>query len=280
MAKPRRQTSTPTQLTGRAARGKPIKGLPGFPPGWGAQNLRVTLFHDGKFEATGELWKQLFGGELKQVNFDPVFSAIGVSDGAIVILSAAMQRIDLVATPLEADPPSPPQDQVIIDPNGVALRLLEVASKLSSRTSGVSRLAVAGVFRRKVSSREEGYQLLPSYLPFLTDLDASRYSDFNLQINSPKDLPKGDSGEPIRINRVTRWSVMYSQTVSMTLGASVSTNSSIPREHALRVELDLNTPAAVKLAARGTRLDYLGRSILAELSAMLSTGLALPSTTG
>lgn len=213
-----------------------------LPAGWQVQQLRITLFHQGTLKPTPDLWTRLFSGELQTVNFAPVFNAVGLTQGSVVTLSVAPQRVDLIATP-RADETTVGTFGALAQPQDILRSLVSAASALGDDIAPANRIALGGVFSQELPDRGAGYRLLPKFLPFISPLDPDRYSDFNLQINVPRVVLNAIEGRDLTINRITRWSVQMQRTFAVHLDTPVmSMNAENAQDvHALRVELDLNT---------------------------------------
>ena len=248
------------------SKGASLVGL--LPTGWEALSLRVSLFHQRTIPADAQLWKDLFGDDLKQATFAPNFNAVGVAENAIILLSIAPQRTDLIVGPLETTTPDPLGSSITqVEP--VLTLLRSAAENLSNRLNGITRLATAGTFRLKVASRAEGYGLLPKYLPFLTEIDPDRYSDFNLQINSPVVIPKGGPGNTdITHNRHTRWNVLVARREERGALDSVQTTS----HYALRAEFDITTSQEATLNLSGKSLRDAADRLFGHFAPLLEFG--------
>jgi len=258
---------------------KPSPPRPFLPEGWGALHLRLTLFFNGVLQPTAELWKELFGDNLQQVNLLPTYTAIGISEDAVVALSVGPGRLDIVANPVgtvvDGDEPVPVID-VLSSPALVAKRMLLAAETLSARVpGGLTRAAAGGHFRLVVGSRAEGYSLLPKYVPFISPFDAAAYQEFNLQINSIRSLPKQAVGQPLTLNRITRWSVMVANTLALQFNVAKGEQSpKAPKSaHALRVELDINTQASAGQVVNGVAPKRLLEALIGEFAVLLASGL-------
>lgn len=106
----------------------------------------------------------------------------------------------------------------------------------------VERLAIGFVALLKVADRSEGYKVLDDLLESVS-LDPSSSSDFLYQINNPTALVV--SGAKIKINRLTRWSVMRFDIPEVVLrkveGIPVEPMRQGGEEYWVRLEADINT---------------------------------------
>ena len=114
----------------------------------------------------------------------------------------------------------------------------------------LTRIAFGGVLVQEVPDKETGYRLLSSMLPAVRLEPAS--SDFLYRINRPRPSrvdPK------VRINRLTTWSVRFVARFGIRiLGGRALPPELGPRRHAVRLELDINTPAEYEGPLRKDRL--------------------------
>jgi len=99
----------------------------------------------------------------------------------------------------------------------------------------VTRLAFGAIVLYPVDDLERGYRTLVLYLP--VELDPVGSSDFLYQINRPRN--SGTGVPELRINRLSKWSVMHSTRV--TLDSSGVTTKAGSRHFACRLQLDINT---------------------------------------
>lgn len=245
-----------------------------LPPPWQGMQLRVTLFFNGPFKPPTELWTQLFGEGLQQVNLIPNFTAVGLKDQLVILLASAGTRLDLILSPAAQEPSvgKPPAPDVFDKPQAVALLALDAIAKLESTLPVVTRVAGGGFFRLPVKSRAAGYDLLPRYLPFLSRLDSEWYSEFVLQLNGLTEPRSTPFIRPIRLNRVTKWSVMVNKSLAVE-GKPVEGDDS---QYGVRAELDVNTPPTEVRALAGLSLRTSVEAMFKEFSSILTDGLAMP----
>jgi hypothetical protein len=205
---------------------------------WQTENLRVTAFVDGKSDISKNRWlEDLLGDDVVRIQ-DNRTSGVRVE-----VVSFAHGKIALQTMPSmgaihwtfvdtdDATPESPRMNFV---------DSLEPFSELMQRwfhlCSGVHRLAFGCVLRLPVPDRETGYRKMSDYMTF--NLDDGSF-DFSYQINRPR-LFSGiePAVEPIRINRLARWSVG----MTFVVGITPARNLPSPISSYCRLELDLNTP--------------------------------------
>jgi hypothetical protein len=138
-----------------------------------------------------------------------------------------------------------------------------------SQIPAVTRLAFGAVIVYPVQDRETGYQVLNPYLPSV-DVDPDGAFDFLYQINRPRDSSTGI--ESLRVNRLSRWSVVQQVYTTFELGARPGRVLALsPQQLACRLELDINTTSdfsgilpADKLPDLFQELVDLGEEIIAK----------------
>lgn len=130
------------------------------------------------------------------------------------------------------------------------------------------RIAFGMVVRHPEVDRRSAYLRLPDYLPIRIDPDAS---DFNLQIN----VPAASTGiRGLRINRLTKWSIMGLARVSLRMdGTVVATTGGRVMAHALRLELDINTSPEFQGALPRDRFIDIYRELVALGRDIITDGL-------
>lgn len=130
----------------------------------------------------------------------------------------------------------------------------------------LKRIAFGTNLLQRVTSVDEGYNFLSRFLPF--SVNSREYSEFNLQINKHT---KSRILPDLKINRLTKWSVL---TLKLELGTpSLSPTSShrYPDVYMCHLELDINTDQSYK----GIFDDKKTLSIFNEL---IENGFAISKT--
>ena len=97
------------------------------------------------------------------------------------------------------------------------------------------RIAFGALLIQNVENKKRSYEKLSSYLPYVK-LDVEKSSDFFYQINRPRESLVV---EGLSINRLSKWSAIQQQLVSVEL-ISGSRQISDP-SYACQLELDINT---------------------------------------
>jgi len=101
----------------------------------------------------------------------------------------------------------------------------------SFRPLQACRFAFGGVLLLPVENSPEGYDYLKKFLPFISFEEDM--SDFFLQINRKKTSPQG-----IVVNELSKWGCVDVHAINM----ADPDNQFTPSLHAVRLELDINTP--------------------------------------
>ncbi|AOX10709.1 hypothetical protein Q5O_20740 [Pseudomonas putida JB] len=114
---------------------------------------------------------------------------------------------------------------------GIASEVIPVFSGLSSY-----RLAVGGVVLLPVESAKAGYELLQSFLPFVSFEDDM--SDFFLQINRKRKIDQS------HVNELTKWSCVAFRRLVVAGDKVGQVDSDL---HSVRIEFDINNPGTDKL---------------------------------
>ena len=245
--------------------------MPPFPlTEWRPEHLRLTAFPlPGSNLPSLNWWQQVTGTEPDARNEEPKKGAAEIS-GSLgerkLVLSFQPERIDWRLVPLDLDP----------DNLGEGLEFLNIGLFPDARETFIGicqrwfaqtdlpdfgRLAVGAVLNHPEVSRDAGYGRLPEYLP-VQNKDNS--SDFVYQLNVP--APSGTGIEGLRINRLSKWSVVVMRRLGFQLTIGGATAAPLLQTaqpiHALRLELDINTAAGFEGALPKARLsDILGELV-------------------
>jgi hypothetical protein len=212
---------------------------------WLADQIRLTVFPSpGATDYSAQQWwEAIVGGPPEQVTTNLRMgqsTMVGAFHAGKLILKLEPGRIDWLFTPPDPDPIGPTGNLPSIGPISENLASF---SDLAERWLGLTdipdltRIAFGMVVSHPEEDRRSAYMRLPDYLPIRVDPDSS---DFIFQINVPTVSRTKISG--LRINRLTRWSIMALTQVALRLeGTRVATASSGIMAHALRAEMDINT---------------------------------------
>ena len=171
---------------------------------------------------------------------------IGTLGGFVVVLRLGHPRVDWFLQ-ANGEPPStvPPSPELRPAPLDEALnRLRNVAENWFSIQPTVSRIAFGANLVQPATNMREALSRLACSLPNVT-IDPENSSDFFYQINRPRDAR---SIEGLRINRLSKWSVMTQVTGSLVVQASPSAEQQasmgpMAQGYASSLELDINTAA-------------------------------------
>lgn len=217
---------------------------------WQVEQLRVTTFH---VNGVGDLdplqmWKKVIGNAPEQVNTRPkdrIIQAHGPFDGKQLTLVTRPGRIDWNLRELMGLPDESMQDLPTIGTLPAVLDSFgKVADQWLNICPDVIRLAFGAHLLKAVADRASASRELSPFLPNVKLTPDSQ--DFLYQINRPR---AAQSAPNLNINRLTKWSVMQSGTLSIgnlqMSGPIVATRRS---QLACRLELDINTQAESTVA--------------------------------
>jgi len=122
----------------------------------------------------------------------------------------------------------------------------------------VQRLAFGAVMFQPVQNLQTGYQRIMQYLPSV-QIDIENSSDFSYQINRKR---YSRIVQGLIINRLSRWSVMGLQDISMQITPARAQGSLGPIYHACRLELDINTVPEFQGEFRRDQLSSLFQELI------------------
>ena len=212
---------------------------------WEAEQLRATFFvapgvNVGDSESW---WVSVVGAPPAEVRSRPGEGTIQTSgslQGKPLTLISRPERIDWIfqakIEPSEA-PPSSGFPSLGPYPEQLE-QFLRLLTDWSRSDLPVVRLAMGSILLRRVSNLAQGYRELARLLPGV-QYDAESVSDLFYQINRPR---SSTSVSSLRINRLSRWSVMQAGSIGLTLGPEGgAVLPSLPSQFACRLELDINT---------------------------------------
>ncbi len=247
--------------------GKAIVSLPELSV-WKAEGVRITAFPEPNPSSQMEGWWSSVAGESPETrNSQPRLGVIQESgaflDGALT-LNVTPLRVDWLLS-VSATPPGPDSEFPVL---GDLVKIVEAfCSRLNvwfESAPPIKRLAFGSVGLQQVGGHKEGYELLSKYLRGVK-IDPEGSSEFLYQINRPR--PSAVI-EGLTINRLTKWSVLRMQGVSMQLmltpDAKGSVVSGVPMRElfAVRSEIDVNTsPSWAKLLDQPQLASILGELV-------------------
>lgn len=231
---------------------------------WEAERLRATTFILPGAEVAGmpSWWAKVVGEEPEQALTRPRAGQIqqmGVFEGKRLALVAQPGRVDWNLLATMGSPDESVEGLLTLGHFSDTLEaFLKVVRRWLDVCPPVTRLAFGAVLVRPVADRQSGYTELSQSLPKFA-LDPTNSSDFLYQINRPR---MSKSGIELKLNRLTKWSVMQAAFIEVAVGADVgATLASGPRQFACRLELDINTAAESIVAIPKDKI----RSVFEEL---------------
>ncbi len=212
---------------------------------WEATHFRVTTFHEDNLTNLNFkedlIWEEAVGAMPKEVVSRPGESVRyeGEFEGQKLSLIFRGERVDWVLQPIQDL-----HDTLVMKPptfNPIAEYLIlfqKVIKKWLASCPNVIRLAFGTNLVSGVSDRPEGYSRLSGYLPEI-NLRGSDFTDFLYQINRPRPSRHSSS---VTINRLIKWTVIQSQSVSVRMGDTVPAKvENLAPWTACLLELDINT---------------------------------------
>jgi hypothetical protein len=247
---------------------------------WHTEFLRITAFPISGATVVPNSWKEITGNDPDEISKHPPpvqsFEAGPFSAGR---LSVGYQpgRIDLILMPDQTAQSERLQLRNIGD-FGLAMDdFLPAARKAFRPDMVMQRLAVGAVLLHPVESGEDGYKVLRSMLPVAREIPETA-SDFSLQLNVPIMLSVSGISD-IRINRLLRWAVARLQLMNMVGGSSgVPTQIVSGAEmHAVRLEMDINTPADLAVPLSHQNILDVIEHLAAQARAIAANGGWFPA---
>jgi hypothetical protein len=245
---------------------------------WTAQQVRLTVFPlPGAANPNPEHWWEAIVAappDESTANLKMgVRTLAGTFHAGKLILKLELNRIDWLFVPQDPDPAVGLSGEFpSIGPVTENLELFSgIAERWLSRDDipDLVRIAFGAVVTHPESDRRSAYLRLPDYLPLRIDPEST---DFSFQINLPSGSRTGIDG--LRINRLSRWAIMGLANVALRLEAgAVSAASSQFLNHALRLEMDINTPAEFRRALPRERLIEIYRELVALGRDIIAEGL-------
>lgn len=203
---------------------------------WSVESLRLTTFVKEP-QAPGAGW-ELVVGEPPEIKTDKPREQIvdergPFADGQLVFLSQPT-RVDWLYTTAEAALGEMPA----LEFNEGLLHFKPVTDKWWATARGVHRVAFGAILRAPVSDKEAGYEALQRYVHSLR-LTPGTTSELIFQINRPR---MSQVLQGLQVNRLTKWSVLQSQKLNITLSLGTMAPLGDPA-YACRLEMDLSTDA-------------------------------------
>lgn len=212
-------------------------------PSWLVEQYRVTAFFETQKDHLADSWSKLFGATPEKITQHPRGGFIryeGMADNTKVIGTQGSNRLDWFFLNLH----SSEIDISSLPSFATTANEIREKAKLtipSPKESSFFRLAIGEVLLIPVQDRVSGYRELQKFLSCLR-LDPEGSSDLIYQINRPKILSL--NGSDIRINRISKWSVMKRQEVQMQFTPGMNIPPQLLPDSdcmAIRLEIDINT---------------------------------------
>ena len=213
---------------------------------WQVENLRATTFHaPGESIATStSTWESIVGEQPEQVLTRPregIIQQSGTFEGKPLLLIGRLDRVDWILRGVIGPPVEPLPGPPTLGPLPVAMEsFTRIAREWLSVSPTATRLAFGAALFIRVNDLASAYSELSRFLPN-ANLWGTDSPDFLFQVNRPRisKLPT-----LVRINRLAKWSVMQSGTISIGIGSGGGPMpASASSELACRLELDINTAA-------------------------------------
>jgi hypothetical protein len=252
--------------------------MPTYPfADWVAEQLRLTVFTlpGVANPAAEQWWNGIVGSPADEstANLKMGLKTLASTfHSGKLILKLEPDRIDWLFVPQGPDPAAGPPGE--LPSIGPITENLESFSDIAERWLGredipdVVRIAFGTVVRHPEPDRRSAYVRLPDYLPLRLNPESS---DFNLQINIPTVSQARIDG--LRINRLSRWSVMGLARVALSVDSARVTTSSQFMEYAMRLEVDINTSPEFQRPIPKERLIELYRELVTLGRSIITEGL-------
>lgn len=253
--------------------------MPPYPfTDWVAEHLRVTgfLLPGAADLAVEQWWETLVGAPPEESTTN---ARIGLKTLAStfhagkLILKHELDRIDWLFVPRDPDLTAGiPGELPSIGPITENLEIFsDIATRWLSRNDvpDLVRIAFGAVVRHPEPDRRSAYIRLPDYLPIRVDRESS---DFSFQINIPARSRTGIDG--LRINRLSKWSVVGLGVVNLRVDSARMATVTVPlTDHALRLELDINTVPEFQGPIPRGRLIEVYRELVSSGQNIVTEGL-------
>ncbi len=214
---------------------------------WHVERLRATTFHPigTNTQRGSEWWEQVIGDNPDQVLARPKekhSQLTGILDDNQVTLVVRPERVDWV---IQADLGGSNESAQEVETLGPLTHALGTYRKVFEDWLRICpstvRLAFGAVLMRQVSDYSSAIQFLSRLLPNV-ELDDAGSEDFLYQINRPR---SSQTKSDLRINRLTKWSVVQIGTITLGVETSGGSLTIGPQQLACQLELDINTPASL-----------------------------------
>lgn len=233
---------------------------------WETESLRLTAFvpPGTRIDGNRQWWAETVGHEPDEIlsrSSLGQFQQVGDYQGQRLVWAANLDRMDLK---LVIMPSQLVEFQDRILSMGYFDELIGpfkvLCTRLLSLFHPTRRIAFGSVLIIPVQNVREGYDEIARRVPYVQMPEGS--SDFSFQVNIPKISAIGV--DSMRINRLTKWSVMRREVLGIVLDSETpSVSSGTTLGLAQRLEMDINTPADLP--------DIIPVELLADVFAELVT---------
>jgi hypothetical protein len=245
---------------------------------WSAEQIRLTAFAlPGAANPMLERWWEAIVGTPPDEATTNLKMGLRTLAGSFhtgkLILKLELNRIDWLFVPQGPDPATGLSGEFpSLGPIHENLKLFtDITERWLNQDDipDLVRIAFGAIVTHPEPDRRSAYLRLPDYLPLRIDPEST---DFNLQINVPSVTRTGIDG--LRINRLSRWAIMGLARVAFQAeGGGIGATTSQYVNHALRVEVDINTSGDLRTALPRERLIDLYRELVAFGRDILTVGL-------
>lgn len=222
----------------------PSKTLPP-PSAWQVQLLRLSSFRTPLFKIEAPTWwADLLDTPPDEVTSRPkegLYLESGTVEERKLSLQIQPERIDWTLTPLDPTGAAPITGLPSLGSFPVTLAsFMDLMLRWLPVCPPANRLAFGCVLFQPAENRQAGYLQTAQYLDGIVTLDPENSSDFFYQINRPR--PSGTGLQGLRINRLSRWSVLLFEGFRLVLSkAELTSQPYAVQQSACRLELDVNT---------------------------------------
>ena len=210
---------------------------------WDVESLRVSLFSPvgSPTSAKPELWEKVTGEEPDSIDTRPrerVTRALGHVEQNNLQLLVREERLDWIIQP-NIDSHMPTDPVPTLKDTQDTLQILQKATRCSLETiSIVQRFAFSPVLIKHVPDPTAGIAQLSRYLPRL-NTDSMEGLDFIYQTNVRQ---RSTSVPHVRINRLSKWSIVQVGTLELKIRASERPHVNTPSvRYARMLNLDVNS---------------------------------------
>jgi len=210
---------------------------------WKAETLRVSLFSNAPTPVTDEDWLSVTGQTenytRQAIGGGYIFS--GQFDNSQLTFSGISNRVDIIQSPISANPLGPDVTLPTIGPWDVAReKFVSFTSEwMKNRKLPIVRIAFGSVLLSPAASGRACHEALKALLSSVS-VDPENMRELSFRINWPTNSKVIDR---LLINRITNWSALELFVATMLLGPAPSATTR-SRAYAVRLEMDHNTDEA------------------------------------